>query len=260
MSSSCSARMTRTAISPRLATRMRWNTRCSLWTLWRKLEAGDDALVVAFTDRPLGMTRRDPSHSSLGVRDDVGKALRGDAEDSRWFAAGIREGVKPRGAFGEIHHVAGRECLFAVRRADRRRAGEDEEHLLDSVMHVQRAAGGARQKLLERRSQHVRFERMPEPPVPDTTFVDDLVPGLVGEKVESAHQTIGGPASGSRSKSGCPNSTGCAFSTWILRTTASSSDFTSFMSFMASRMQSVCPAATTSPSSTNGGAPGCGAR
>ena len=38
------------------------------------------------------------------------------------------------------------------------------------------------------------------------------------------------------------------------------SALTSFISFIASRMQSVCPAATVSPISTNGGEPGCGAR
>ena len=45
-----------------------------------------------------------------------------------------------------------------------------------------------------------------------------------------------------------------------LPNTAATSDFTSFMSFIASRMQSVWPAPTTSPSSTNGGDPGSGAR
>ncbi len=51
-----------------------------------------------------------------------------------------------------------------------------------------------------------------------------------------------------------------AFSAWTARTTPSTSAFTSFMSFIASRMQSVWPAATTSPTSTNGGASGCGER
>ena len=55
------------------------------------------------------------------------------------------------------------------------------------------------------------------------------------------HQTAssGRPVSGSRSNSTCPNSTGCALATWIFRTIASRSAFTSFISFIASRMQSV---------------------
>ena len=70
----------------------------------------------------------------------------------------------------------------------------------------------------------------------------------------------GGPAIGSSSKSSWPYSTGSALPTWIARTIASISAFTSFISFIASRMQSVCPGATASPSSTNGAASGDGAR
>src|SRR5262249_42055666 len=93
---------------------------------------------------------------------------------------------------------------------------------------------------------------------------DDAHGDLAAVRDQNAreHQSAssGRPVSGSRSKRTCPNSTGCAFSTWIVRTTASSSAFTSFMSFIASRMQSVWPGATTSPTSTNGRAPGCEAR
>ena len=60
---------------------------------------------------------------------------------------------------------------------------------------------------------------------------------------------------GSSSNSSWPNSTGSALPTWILRTIASTSDLTSFISFIASRMQSVSPAATASPFSTNAAAP-----
>src|SRR5439155_15365473 len=76
------------------------------------------------------------------------------------------------------------------------------------------------------------------------------------------HQTAssGRPLIGSSSKRSVPYSTACAFSTWIPRTTASLSAFTSFISFIASRMQSVWPGATASPSSTKGGDPGSGAR
>ncbi len=70
----------------------------------------------------------------------------------------------------------------------------------------------------------------------------------------------GGAPIRSSSKSSWPYSTGWASSTWIARTIPSTSALTSFISFIASRMQSVSPGATASPSSTNGGAPGCAAR
>src|SRR5262249_38427702 len=74
-------------------------------------------------------------------------------------------------------------------------------------------------------------------------------------RVPAPDQTAssGRPTRGSSSNRTWPNSTGAAFSTRIVRTTASISAFTSFISFIASRMQSVWPGATTSPSSTNGG-------
>src|SRR4029450_12168852 len=65
---------------------------------------------------------------------------------------------------------------------------------------------------------------------------------------------------GSSSNRSCPNSTGSAVPPWSPRTIPAASALISFISFIASRMQSVCPCATVSPSSTNGGAPGCGAR
>src|SRR5262249_58600058 len=65
------------------------------------------------------------------------------------------------------------------------------------------------------------------------------------------YNPTGRPFSGSRSNRSCPYSTGSALPTWILRTTASISAFTSFISFIASRMQRVWPAATPSPSSPN---------
>src|SRR5436305_1035204 len=75
------------------------------------------------------------------------------------------------------------------------------------------------------------------------------------------HQRPSGrPLIGSSSKSNWPYSTGSALPTWMARSTASWSALTSFISFIASRMQRVWPGATASPSSTNGGAPGCGAR
>src|SRR5205807_9338758 len=77
---------------------------------------------------------------------------------------------------------------------------------------------------------------------------------------EHQRASSGAPVTGSSSNMSCPNSTGSAFSTWIARTTPAASAFTSFISFIASRMQSVCPCATASPTSTKGGAPGCGAR
>ena len=60
--------------------------------------------------------------------------------------------------------------------------------------------------------------------------------------------------------SGCPNSTGWPFSAKTCFTTPALSDSISFMSFMASMMQSVSPTATSSPTCTNGWASGDAAR
>ncbi len=61
-------------------------------------------------------------------------------------------------------------------------------------------------------------------------------------------------------KSFSPNSTGVAFWTKISATFPSTSDSISFMSFMASTMQSTWPYFTTVPTSTKGAASGDGAR
>src|SRR6201992_1482987 len=59
---------------------------------------------------------------------------------------------------------------------------------------------------------------------------------------------------------GCPNSTESPFSTKIAVTTPSTGEATWFMSFMTSTIATVSPAETRTPTSTNGGAPGDGAR
>jgi len=56
---------------------------------------------------------------------------------------------------------------------------------------------------------------------------------------EGHRQSAGRPTSGSSSNRSCPNSTGSAFSACTPRTTPSTSAFTSFISFIASRMQRV---------------------
>src|SRR6476646_8329643 len=58
--------------------------------------------------------------------------------------------------------------------------------------------------------------------------------------------------------SGCPYSTGFPFAASIFTISPDASDSISFMSFMASMMQSTCPAWTMSPVLINGGAPGAG--
>src|ERR1700710_1759999 len=58
----------------------------------------------------------------------------------------------------------------------------------------------------------------------------------------------------------CPYSTLAPFSTRIAVTTPSSGAATWFISFMTSTMATVSPAETRPPTSTNGGAPGDGAR
>ena len=65
---------------------------------------------------------------------------------------------------------------------------------------------------------------------------------------------------GSSSNSGWPYSTGWAFSTRIRRMTPAWSDLYSLKSFIASRMHSVWPTSTRSPSSTNAGWAGDGER
>src|SRR5919108_4758406 len=67
------------------------------------------------------------------------------------------------------------------------------------------------------------------------------------------HQTAssgGAEDTGSSSNNSCPYSTRSGVPTWIARTIPAASALISFISFIASRMQSVCPGATVSPSST----------
>jgi hypothetical protein len=61
-------------------------------------------------------------------------------------------------------------------------------------------------------------------------------------------------------KSACPNSTGWPFSTRISVTFPGSSASISFISFIASMMQRVCPFFTTEPISTKAGWSGAGVR
>ena len=61
-------------------------------------------------------------------------------------------------------------------------------------------------------------------------------------------------------KSGWPYCTVSPFSTRISRITPATSAVSSFIIFIISRTQSVCPASTASPTSTNAGACGEGAR
>ena len=55
----------------------------------------------------------------------------------------VGEIVQPVRPFREVHDITGRELLVALRRAHGRCTGKDEEHLLDAVVHVQRASGRA---------------------------------------------------------------------------------------------------------------------
>ena len=61
-------------------------------------------------------------------------------------------------------------------------------------------------------------------------------------------------------KSFCPNSTGLPFSARISTMVPATSASISFISFIASTMQSVCPSRIALPTSTNGGASGRGRR
>src|ERR671937_2646823 len=101
-----------------------------------------------------------PCNASLGVCEDVGKPLRRDTEYPGWLVRGIREVVQPIATFGEIDDISWRKCLFTLRRADLRHSSEDEEHLLDAVVHVQRPSRRFRQKLNQRSAEHVGLERM----------------------------------------------------------------------------------------------------
>src|SRR6476661_2292625 len=117
--------------------------------------------------------------------------------------------------------------------------------------HVQRAAIGRRIDSDRRDTELVKGADHPH---------GALAP--VRDEDPAEHQTASSsrPLIGSSSKSSWPYSTGSALPTWIFRTTASTSDLTSFISFIASRMQNACPAATAPPSSTNGGDPGAADR
>jgi len=58
----------------------------------------------------------------------------------------------------------------------------------------------------------------------------------------------------------CPGVTGVALSTQNLTSVPDDSASISFISFIASMMQIVCPLTTTSPSFENAGSPGAGDR
>src|SRR5882757_1713162 len=81
--------------------------------------------------------------------------------------------------------------------------------------------------------------------------------------IRTRRSAISGPPthpSGSTTTIGCPNSTAAPFSTRIAVTTPSTGEATWFISFITSTIATVSPAATGPPTSTNGGAPGAGAR
>jgi hypothetical protein len=78
--------------------------------------------------------------------------------------------VQPVRPLGEVHDVSGRKLLLALRSADARRPAEDEEHLLDAVMHVQVTSRRSRQKLCQ-----------------DPVMVVLFIPGLVFQEVQAAH-------------------------------------------------------------------------
>ena len=61
-------------------------------------------------------------------------------------------------------------------------------------------------------------------------------------------------------KSGCPYSTGCAFSTWISAIVPAMPAGIEFIIFITSMMQTIVSGSTRVPTSTNGAAPGAGAR
>jgi hypothetical protein len=49
---------------------------------------------------------------------------------------------------GAIHDVSRRKLLFGLAVVERRRAADDEEHLLGAVVHVQRETGRPGQELV----------------------------------------------------------------------------------------------------------------
>ena len=55
-------------------------------------------------------------------------------------SVGFEKVCSPLGAFWEVHDVSGDESLLTLGRAYGRCPREDEEHLLDAVVHVQRPA------------------------------------------------------------------------------------------------------------------------
>ena len=109
------------------------------------------------------MARRHPGNPLLRVGDHVREALARDAQHARRLIRWIRERVQPVRPFGEVDHLSGRELLLPFRSANGRRSAEDEEHFFQPVVHVQAISWRSRQKLGQRRAEHVRPQWVPKP-------------------------------------------------------------------------------------------------
>ena len=93
-----------------------------------------------FRHRTFWMASRHPCDSPLGVSDNIGKSLGRDGEQPNPLVRRVRKIMQPLpGLQGSTRH-SGRKLLLAHRSAHGRSTGEHEEHLLDAVMHVQRAS------------------------------------------------------------------------------------------------------------------------
>ncbi len=64
-------------------------------------------------------------------------------------SVGFEKALQSVGPFWEVHDISGCESLLALGRAYGRSLREDEEHLLDAVVQVQRPAWRPWQKLVQ---------------------------------------------------------------------------------------------------------------
>jgi hypothetical protein len=168
-----------------------------VWLLGRQFKPSDDSLVGTLANRPLRMTCRHPCNPALGICDDVGEPFGGDGEESYRLVRGIEEIVQSIGTFWEVHDVSGCKSLLALGRAYGRCPGEDEEHLLDAVVHVQRPARRTRQKLVQGSSQLVGAERVPKPSESSPVRLVNFIPRLVLEEVQATqHPSVSNPIKG----------------------------------------------------------------
>src|SRR5207249_9630233 len=103
--------------------------------------------------------------SVFWIGDHVGEAPGTDREDPNAFISRVAECVQPGPSLRAEDEVAGGQRLFAMLVPEQWTAGENEEHLFSSVMHVHAALRRAGGEFVER-CPHPSVVRPPEHPTP----------------------------------------------------------------------------------------------